>query len=199
MANEFAKELQAALDQFRRKHGDDAARKALDLLRREGEDKRGVFGFRHDDAEDRHHRARDAAGRWADDPAGDIEELIEEFCEACGPELAGTLREAANDSRGPAHWARDRRERREARDLRPGFRHYGDGRRLSRDAPDWGPYAEQGKTLENFSERRCESKREESEPLGDRRAHDRALAFDAADDHAIFRAMFPGASRIITR
>jgi hypothetical protein len=115
--------------------------------------------------------------------------------------LAGALREAANDARGPSHWAKDRRERREARDYRSsGYRHYGDGRRLSRDEPDWGPYAaEPSKSLENFAGRQSEQEQEKG-PVGDRRrANDRALAYDGASDDQVFRAMFPGAMAIETR
>jgi rRNA maturation protein Nop10 len=201
-------DVQQTLDAIRRRHGNDASRRvteALDRVLREGdrrrEDDTGFPPPPRFGGEDRHRRARDAALRWADDDEGHIEELLEELLEAC-PELGHVIREAAEDRRSPHHWAKDRRERREAEDYRRGFRHFGDGRRISRDV-SWGPYAnEPSKPIENFSERRGESNREESNGLGgDRRraAHD-ALAFDAGmSDYARFAAMFPGAANIITK
>jgi hypothetical protein len=201
------KELEALIADIREKHGKDAGRRVFDALSplREGDDRGRDRDRRHDDAEDRHQRARDAAARFSRDVDGDIESLLEDLLEECGPELAGALREAAGDSRGPSHWAKDRRERRQARDYRgSGFRHYGDGRRLSRDAPSWGPYVGQPEPpLEDFAARRGSALREETESLGGdrRRAHDRALALDAgASDHQVFRAMFGvGAASIETR
>jgi hypothetical protein len=184
MANEMmAKEFNDALDGIKKKYGrDEGIKRIMDVLKREaaGDDDRGRGrDRRHDDAEDRHQRARDSARRWADDEESDPEEMLEALLESFGPELASSIRECAD--RGPHAFVKDRRERREARDYRgSGFRHYGDGRRLSRDV-DWGPYQnEPGPALEDFSARRGQSKRDETEPLGDRRrANDRALALDA--------------------
>jgi hypothetical protein len=152
--------------------------------------------------EDRRHRARDAARRFADDDEAEIEELLEDLLENC-PELGAAIREAAEDRRGLGAWARDRRERREAQDYRRGYRHYGDGRRIAARDVEWGPYANQpSRPIENFAERRGESQREEVQPLGRdrRRAHDRAMAFDVGmSDYARFAAIFPGAADIITR
>jgi hypothetical protein len=192
------KEMEKILGDIRRRHGEDAPRRVHDALSRlgEGEDRDRRRG------DDRHHRARDAARRWDDDSEGDIESLLEDLLEECGGDLAGALREAANDARGPAHWARDRRERREARDYRgSGYRHHGDGRRLSRDYGPVNVGREEGSpNIEGFGERRGESQREEIGSVGDRRrANDRALALDARDDFSTFRAMFPGAAGIARR
>jgi hypothetical protein len=186
------REVRALMEDIRRSHGEDAGRRVGDALRglaRRGEDR----GRRRDEAEDRHHRARDAARRFADDDepgeeaaAELVEQLVEEY-----PEIGHVIREAAEDRRGPSHWARDRRLSRDAmRSFRP--------RRLGRD---FGPESMTSSTspnIENFAERRGQSYREETTGLDRRRAHD--MAYDAASAHDTFARLFGHqAASIITR
>jgi hypothetical protein len=100
MANEnLNTEMTEILNDIRTRHGKDIGmRKIMDSLRglrAEGED-RGRSrdtGYRWEQQE----RARDAARKFAASDEGDIEELIEELCEAV-PELGSAIREAAHSA-----------------------------------------------------------------------------------------------------
>jgi hypothetical protein len=143
--------------------------------------------------EDREARDRMRRAMDSNDPYEMIEELADQFPE----EFARCAREIAEDRRGPRGWARDKRELRAADRMlaaRP--------RKFGRDEPE--PFygrpepggtmtgfsrRDDDRSLENFGERRGESRREELGAVDRRRAHD--MAFDAGSSGMdMFRRMF---------
>jgi hypothetical protein len=130
------------------------------------------------DDRDRKRECRDAIRRACDaaefDP-GDVMEALAEYY----PVECGTVVREMGEDRSPRRWARDRRERRAAdRHLASRPREFG------RDDPasfygmpetGGGMYREDKRPIENFVERRGESRREETSAADRGRAHDIAM------------------------
>jgi hypothetical protein len=137
---------------------------------------------------DRHRHVRDALRRAADADLDDpetLEELVEILAEEHPEVLGRATREIGEDGRGPHRWARDRRALRMSRDtlrLRSP-RRAGDRPTVGRDyGPPGVGQSNRSPTIENFAERRGESRREEEGAIDRRRAHD--MAYDSGGSSA---------------